>query len=176
VFHATADEIAGLGSTLLRRRPPNLVVTSPPYPGIHVLYHRWQVQGRRETPAPFWIADCRDGQGAAFYTFGDRRKHDEGYFGRLQSTFAAVRRVVATGCVVAQLVGFARPHEHLPLYLEAMRRAGFEEYDTAGEGRRPSGQEFWRSVPNRKWYNWLRPEINAASEVLLLHRAAGAAC
>jgi hypothetical protein len=24
----------------------NLVVTSPPYPGIHMLYHRWQVDGR----------------------------------------------------------------------------------------------------------------------------------
>jgi DNA methylase len=175
VFHATADDVAKLSSDLLRRCPPTLVVTSPPYPGVHVLYHRWQVRGRRETSAPFWIADCRDGQGAAFYTFGDRRKHDEGYFGRLQSTFAAIRQVVAAGCVVVQLVGFARPHEHLSRYLEAMRRAGFEEYDPVGEGRRPSEQEFWRSVPNRKWYNWLRPEINAASEVLLLHRAAGAA-
>jgi hypothetical protein len=38
----------------------DLVVTSPPYPGIHVLYHRWQVDGRRETPAPYWIAACND--------------------------------------------------------------------------------------------------------------------
>lgn len=35
---------------------PGLILTSPPYPGVHVLYHRWQVQGRKETPAPFWIA------------------------------------------------------------------------------------------------------------------------
>jgi hypothetical protein len=34
---------------------PKLVLTSPPYPGLHVLYHRWQVKGRRETPAPFWV-------------------------------------------------------------------------------------------------------------------------
>ena len=40
---------------------PTLVLTSPPYPGLHVLYHRWQVRGRRETPAPFWIAGTRDG-------------------------------------------------------------------------------------------------------------------
>ena len=50
----------------------SLVVTSPPYPGVHVLYHRWQVNGRRETPAPYWIAGCNDGQGASFYNFGDR--------------------------------------------------------------------------------------------------------
>jgi hypothetical protein len=174
LYHGTADDIAGLDSELLRRSRPRLVVTSPPYPGVHVLYHRWQVQGRRETPAPFWIADCRDGQGAAFYTFGDRRKHDEGYFGRLQSTFASVRQVVAEDCVVAQLVGFARPHEQLPLYLDAMEQAGFEEYEPEGHQRRPSEQPFWRPVPNRKWYNGLRPETKPASEVLLLHRAAKA--
>ncbi len=171
VFHDTADNIAKLGSGLLRR-PPRLVVTSPPYPGVHVLYHRWQVQGRRETPAPFWIADCRDGQGSAFYTFGDRRKHDEGYFTRLRSAFASIRQVVADGCIVVQLVGFARSGEHLRKYLETMREAGFEEVEQDEAGHRPSHRAFWRSVPNRKWYNWLRPEINSASEVLLLHRTA----
>ena len=29
-----------------------LVVTSPPYPGVHVVYHRWQILGRKETPKP----------------------------------------------------------------------------------------------------------------------------
>lgn len=36
--------------------PPKLVLTSPPYFGVHIRYHRWQVQGRRETPAPYWIS------------------------------------------------------------------------------------------------------------------------
>jgi hypothetical protein len=175
VFHTTADNIGRLGSVLLRQ-PPRLVVTSPPYPGLHVLYHRWQVQGRRETPAPFWIADCRDGQGAAFYTFGDRRKHEEQYFDRLRQAFVSVRQVVAEGCVVAQLVGFARPGEHLPMYLATMREAGFEEFELEGVGHRSSQRAFWRSVPNRKWYNWLRPDIHSASEVLLLHRAARRSC
>ena len=39
-----------------REGSPKLIITSPPYPGVHVLYHRWQVNGRRETPAPYWIA------------------------------------------------------------------------------------------------------------------------
>ncbi len=34
-------------SDLLKK--PHLVFTSPPYPSVHVLYHRWQVAGRRET-------------------------------------------------------------------------------------------------------------------------------
>lgn len=33
----------------------SLAVTSPPYPGIHMLYHRWQVDGRRESAAPYWL-------------------------------------------------------------------------------------------------------------------------
>jgi hypothetical protein len=44
-------------------RAPRLVVTSPPYPGVHVLYHRWQVDGRKEAPLPFMIANKLDGSG-----------------------------------------------------------------------------------------------------------------
>lgn len=39
--------------------PAKLVLTSPPYPGVHVVYHRWQILGRKETPAPFWLANQR---------------------------------------------------------------------------------------------------------------------
>ncbi|MCH8271573.1 MAG: hypothetical protein IH985_10240 [Planctomycetes bacterium] len=37
----------------------DLVVTSPPYPGVHILYHRWQVDGRKETDAPYWISGTK---------------------------------------------------------------------------------------------------------------------
>jgi hypothetical protein len=54
-------------------RAPKLVVTSPPYPGIHILYHRWQVDGRKEAPLPFMIANKLDGAGGSYYTMGDRK-------------------------------------------------------------------------------------------------------
>jgi hypothetical protein len=54
--------------------PARLVLTSPPYPGVHVLYHRWQILGRRETPAAFWIANQADGAGGSYYTFGPRQQ------------------------------------------------------------------------------------------------------
>jgi hypothetical protein len=170
--HCAANAIGGVGSNLLRRRPPRLVVTSPPYPGVHVLYHRWQVLGRKETAAPYWITESNDGQGASFYTFCDRRRqdHDEKYFARLMACFAAIRSVVRDDCVVAQLVGLARPDEQLPLYLDAMREAGFAEFEFKGAGR-PAQEEFWRAVPNRKWYNQVRQEVRQSKEVLLLHRA-----
>ena len=55
------------------RQAPKLVVTSPPYPGVHVLYHRWQVDGRKEAPLPFMIANKLDGAGSSHYTMGDRK-------------------------------------------------------------------------------------------------------
>jgi hypothetical protein len=173
VHHCSAEEISGLKSDLLRRRPPKLVVTSPPYPAVHVLYHRWQVLGRRETAAPFWIADCHDGQGAAFYTFGDRRRqdHDEQYFERLRRCFSNIRKVVRDDCVVVQLVGFARPGEQLPLYMEAMKTAGFHEFNFGNEGHRLGHENLWRAVPNRKWYTLLRAENTQTKEILLVHQA-----
>ncbi len=50
----------------------DLVVTSPPYPAVHVLYHRWQILGRRESPAPYWLTNSSDGHGASYFTIVHR--------------------------------------------------------------------------------------------------------
>lgn len=170
-YNISADAIASVPSKALRERRPKLVVTSPPYPGVHVLYHRWQVLGRRETAAPYWIAASNDGQGSSYYTFCDRRSRDQSpYFARLRTAFAAVRNVVSDDCVVAQLVGFNQPEEQLPLYLEAMREAGFAEFKlNRGDGL--SRDNFWRDVPNRKFYVSMRDKAKQTKEILLLHRA-----
>ena len=168
LLQGSADKITMLPSELLKKAPPRLVITSPPYPGVHVLYHRWQVLGRKETPAPFWIADCPDGQGSSFYTFGDRRnqRHEELYFAELLAAFREIRKVIGNDAIVVQLVGFGSPETQLPLYIRTMKNAGFVEYEKEGHRR----SHFWRSVPNRKWYTWLRSETKQTSEVLLIHR------
>jgi hypothetical protein len=148
----------------LQGRKISLVVTSPPYPGVHVLYHRWQVDGRRETPAPYWITGCNDGQAAAFYNFGHRlqRSGDE-YFETSLRTLHAIRRVTLTGGHMVQLIAFNRPADQLPRYLANMEAAGFAEVAT--EGR------IWRQVPNRKWHATLRGKTHSAREVVLVHEA-----
>ena len=55
ILHSPAEALSE-SRRLAQLDPPRLVVTSPPYPGVHVLYHRWQIGGGKETPAPFWIA------------------------------------------------------------------------------------------------------------------------
>ena len=159
---------------ILRRRSirPKLVLTSPPYPGVHVLYHRWQVLGRRETPAPYWIADLRDGNGASHYTMGSRSVLGlENYFTGLSAAFMNLKRIVAPDATMVQLVSFSDASAQLPRYLDVMTAAGFEETNAYGLDSRQV-----RSVPNRKWYNQQRPGNDASREVLLIHRPADSAC
>ena len=143
----------------------NLVVTSPPYPGVHVLYHRWQVDGRRETPAPYWIAGCSDGQGASYYNFADRRPEAEDrYFEVSLRTLRAARQVMANGALFVQMVAFGQPDTQLPRYLANMEAAGFREMVLGRE-------RIWRSVPNRRWHAVTKGNTNGANEVVLVHQA-----
>jgi hypothetical protein len=153
-----------------RHGAPALVLTSPPYPGVHVLYHRWQIRGRRETSVPFWISGTTDGNGAAFYTFGDRKqKNLAGYFQAVEENFAAVGEVCNSNTVIVQLIAFSEPEDQLPRYLAAMKQAGLREI-TVSSSRHKSGERIWRSVPNRKWYAEQKSTIGSASEVVLFHK------
>lgn len=153
----------------LKVRKADLVVTSPPYPGVHMLYHRWQVDGRKETPAPYWLAGCNDGQGATYYNFGGRREAAlSTYFSESFRTLQSLRSVVNPNAYVVQLIAFSDPHHHLPEYLLNMEKAGFVEVhrpETLG------GPRIWRDVPNRKWHATAQGRTNSSREVVLVHRA-----
>ena len=83
---------------------PRLVFTSPPYPGVHVIYHRWQYRGRKETAAPYWIASLRDGRFESFYTGGSRTPTGEArYFEMIAAAFKSVRRVIHPDGYLVQL-------------------------------------------------------------------------
>ena len=145
---------------------PKLVLTSPPYPGVHILYHRWQVLGRRETPAPYWIAGIRDGLGESHYTMGSRTELGlTNYFRGIKSAFTNIRRVVDQDSRIVQLISFSDSASQLPRYLETMQAAGFEETNEGCIGSRQV-----RLVPNRKWYTRKRPQNDASREVMLIHR------
>jgi hypothetical protein len=144
--------------------PPRLVLTSPPYVGIHVLYHRWQVQGRRETPAPYWLADCKDGHGGSHYTFGDhRRDFADRYKFDLKASFQSVAAMIDEQTLVVQLVAFSKPEEQLEPYLEVLRSVGLMETDVCGFAG--SFERVWRIVPNRKWYASIKGNLPARNLV-----------
>ena len=149
---------------------PKLILTSPPYPGIHVLYHRWQVDGRKETPAPFWIAGKLDGAGASYYTMGDRKSVTglQSYFERLEACFSSIAAVADSDTPIIQMLAFSNPDEHLPRYLHTLRRCGLVEHRpwniTSHDGR------LRRRVPNRRWHTLRHSHTPGAHEVVLIHR------
>jgi hypothetical protein len=151
-------------------RPPRLVVTSPPYPGVHVLYHRWQVDGRKETPLPFMIANRLDGSGSSYYTMGDRNYPElKTYFDNIRATMSSVAALADARTVIVQMVAFSEPEWQLPRYLETMEEARLTEcFLPALKGQRDG--RLWRSVPGRRWYSDQRGETPGSNEVVLFHQ------
>lgn len=157
----------------LQNEKADIVITSPPYPGVHVLYHRWQVDGRKETPAPYWITACRDGDGAAYYNFGDRKQKGlRRYFETAAVAFRAIRSVMKDGAYLVQLVAFSDPGTQLPEYLVTLERAGLKEVFFSRRFGEAAGNRVWREVPNRKWHANSKGLTRASREVVLIHRAA----
>jgi hypothetical protein len=153
-------------------RAPRLVVTSPPYPGVHVLYHRWQVDGRKEAPPPFMIANKLDGSGSSYYTMGDRKNPSLAtYFDNIKATMTSVAALADAETVVVQMIAFSSPDWQLPRYIETMQEAGLTElFLPTLKGERDG--RLWRSVPGRRWYSAQRGETPGSQEVVLFHRKA----
>ena len=153
-----------------RIQSPRLIVTSPPYPGVHVLYHRWQVDGRKEAPLPFMIANRLDGAGSSYYTMGDR-KHAElkTYFENIRASMSSATALADDNTIIVQMVAFSDVSWQLDRYLEAMDDAGLSEVFLPLLKGTHDGR-LWRTVPGRRWYSGQRGETPGSQEVVLIHR------
>lgn len=157
-----------------RHPAPHLVLTSPPYPGVYVNYHRWKLRGRLETPLPYFIAGQSDGHGLAHYTMSARSDRTQTtYFEHLESAYRDIARMCNADTWLVQVVGFNHVEDQLRRYLGTMNRAGFTEitFDhlaTADDGR------LWRDVPGRRWWaragDRLEVVQHTAREVVLFHK------
>jgi hypothetical protein len=153
---------------------PRLILTSPPYPGVYVNYHRWKLRGRLETPLPYFIAGQSDGHGLAHYTMAARSDRTLGaYFKQLEAAYSDVARLCSRDTWLVQVVGFNDVDDQLQRYLSTMNRAGFceivfDQLATGDDGR------LWRDVPGRRW--WARAGDRSdvvqhtAREVILVHK------
>jgi hypothetical protein len=155
----------------LKKTPPKLAVFSPPYPGVHVLYPKWQVQGRRETSVPFWIAGVEGATTEATYTMGRRGlSNTDEFMGMFAEGMNALANVMADGGHVVQMVGFKDPSIQLKPFLQAMSEAGFKEQRYTTLATRDD-KRLWREVPGQKWYNAVRSQpTHTSHEVVLIHR------
>jgi len=170
VFCTDAEKIPGiLGGQI---ESVSCVVTSPPYPGVHVLYHRWQFRGRKEISLPYVIAGLRNGAPESYYTLGPRQEREHNtYFSRLRRIFTNLNEALRPGTVVAQVVAFSHPLSQLRRYLDEMRMAGLVEMRISGE----EWPLIHRTVPNRRWYIRTGATISHKREYILLHRSTGCA-
>jgi len=155
---------------------PRLVLTSPPYPGVYVNYHRWKLRGRKETPLPYVIAGADDGNGLAYYTMSARSDRTQAkYFEHLRAAFGDVVSMCDRGTWVVQVVGFNDVADHLDRYLRVLSDVGFDEV-TFDELATDEDGRLWRDVPGRRW--WARAgqrsgvAPNTSREVVLIHRLA----
>lgn len=152
-------------------KKPKLILTSPPYPGVHVIYHQWQVHSRKRTSAPFWIIGEPNGYTSSHYTFGDyRQQYQKKYFEIASDAFSSIRKIIDSSAIVVQLIGFSNPERQLTKYLNVMENAGFREvaleHNSIGQIKR-----LWRNVPNRKWYVDAGGKYTT-KEVVLVHKPA----
>jgi hypothetical protein len=169
ILHRSAAGVE-YDTRLENMRAPHLVITSPPYPGVHVLYHRWQVDGRKEAPLPFMIANKLDGAGSSYYTMGDRKYPElRTYFENIKGTMSSVAALADKRTVIVQMVAFSEPEWQLTRYLETMEQAGLREVKLPALRRQGDGR-LWRSVPGRRWYSNQRGDTPASQEVVLFHR------
>jgi hypothetical protein len=159
---------------VLKMGPPRLVLTSPPYPGVHVLYHRWQVDGGKEVPAPFWIAGKLNGAGSSYYTMGDRKFPElRTYFDNITRSMASVAAISDKSTIIVQMVAFSDASWQLRKYLEAMQAAGLSELFLSSLQSEADGR-LWRKVPRRKWYSQKRGETPSTLEVVLFFKKTSA--
>lgn len=173
VLHQGLPGVAG-HSALARHPAPQLILTSPPYPGVYVNYHRWKLRGRLETPLPYFIAGQSDGHGLAHYTMAARSdRTQKTYFRQLEAAYTDVAKLCSKGTWLVQVVGFNDVEDQLQRYLSTMNRAGFSEVifgqlATADDGR------LWRDVPGRRWWASAGDRSgvvqHTAREVVLIHK------
>jgi hypothetical protein len=171
-FKVLCRNAAGLENdpSLINIHAPRLIITSPPYPGVHVLYHRWQVDGGKEAPLPFVIANKLDGAGSSYYTMGDRKYPELAtYFANVTATMSSVAALADRESIVVQMIAFSAPNWQLPRYLKAMEAAGLTEFRLPVLKQDRDGR-LWRSVPGRRWYSAQRGTTPGSQEVVLFHR------
>ncbi|MBN2189457.1 MAG: hypothetical protein JW699_08375 [Chitinispirillaceae bacterium] len=145
--------------------PAKLVLTSPPYPGVHVVYNRWQILGRKETATPYWIIGSEDGRGLSHYALGDRKEPGlKKYFQNLKESFSTVHKFMNKKSRMLQIVGFSDPSWQMQKYLQIMDDIGFSEIRFNEEIDVP----YSRVVPNRKWYAQHTNQNGGSSKEFLL--------
>ena len=146
----------------------NAIITSPPYPGVHIRYDRISLNGTRKTDIQYYISGTKPLEDVNSYTFSTRKSSLEPkYFRMIYDGFYSLRDVIDYSTIILQVVGF-RDKKMLRKYLNTMSLAGYEEYELRVNKRKRS--RLWRKVKHRSFHATSKGDIPASEEVLLIHK------
>lgn len=151
----------------LKKGKVKLILTSPPYPGIHISYNKWQLHGRRDTKLPYWIMNSRPPVLTKFTYRGEKSRGLVDYYRYMTKVYLKLKPYCAHNCYIVKLLSFRNKAKEFRLYREAMANAGLEEIKILknGDGR------LWRTVPKRRWQvRYSKKKLKSNKEVLLLYR------
>ena len=77
----------------LKTKKVNLIVTSPPYPGINIPYARWQIHGRRNTTLPYLLLGYDVPENKSVFNFQNPRNDTLNiYFDTMKKIFSSLRQ------------------------------------------------------------------------------------
>lgn len=151
----------------LKKGKVKLILTSPPYPGIHISYNKWQLHGRRDTKLPYWIMNSRPPVLTKFSYRGEWSRNLVDYYRYMTKVYLKLKPYCSDNCYIVKLLSFRNKNREFRLYREAMENAGLEEIKILkkGDGR------LWRSVPKRRWQvRYSKKKLKSNKEVLLIYR------
>ena len=151
----------------LKKGKVKLILTSPPYPGIHISYNKWQLHGRRDTKLPYWIMNSKPPVMTKFTYKGNQSRGLVNYYRYMTKVYLKLKPYCSHNCYIVKLLSFRNKAKEFRLYREAMANAGLEEIKIIknGDGR------LWRIVPKRRWQvRYSKKKLKSNKEVLLLYR------
>ena len=167
LYHKCASK--SLTNKYLKKKKTKLIITSPPYPGIHIPYGNWQIHGRRNTSLPYFILGRIHPVNRSTLTFQYHgTKTLNIYFATLKKIYSSLYKASNKKTLLIQLVAFNKLDGVFERYLKTMEKCGFEEIKLNGKKR------IWRNVPRRSWQaRHVKGDIPTKKEVLLLHKPNG---
>lgn len=140
-----------------------LVLTSPPYPGIHVLYHRWQYDGRKEIKMPYELLGLNDGNFESYYTMGPRRDTlNTKYFDHSYTIYSHLNKILPPNTPVVLVIAFPNSDYQLPKYTNVLLSSGLEPLWNS----KYLSATMMREIPNRKWYIRTNSVISNVQETI----------
>lgn len=144
-----------------KKNSVSLIVTSPPYPRVNILYNRWQIHGRRDTTLPYWIIDSKPPKPTRL---NYSKYKIEKYFSNITAGFKNIKKFCKKNCYVVQLISFRKKSLDFKPYLKALEDAGLKEI-------KYSSSRLWREIPKRRWQaTKAQGDLESSKEVLLIHR------